>query len=74
MLVSVDASVAAAWRLPDEASETADQLIVQAHSGFVSLQAPGLWRREAGTVLRMATVRKRASRSHGSSAMPCLSL
>jgi predicted nucleic acid-binding protein len=69
MLVSVDVSVAAAWLLPDEASDAADQLVAQALAGAISMQAPGLWAWEVGNVLRMATVRKRITRSHWSTAL-----
>ena len=58
-LITIDASAAAAWLLPDETSEQADELFAQAVSRSVSLQAPGLWAWEVGNLLRMAQRRGR---------------
>lgn len=73
MLVSVDVSVAAAWLLPDRASEAADQLVAQFLAGAISMQAPGLSSWEVGNVMRMATVRKRITRGHWSAALRAMS-
>jgi predicted nucleic acid-binding protein len=58
-VVTVDASAAAAWLLPDEANDAADRLFARARSGAVSLLAPGLWVWEIGNLLRMAVRRQR---------------
>lgn len=62
MLVTLDASVAAAWVLADEASSACDAILANAINGVISLQAPGLWSWETGNLLRMATLRKRIDR------------
>ena len=63
MVVTLDASVAAAWLFADEASPACDGVLVDAVNGATQLQAPGLWSWETGNLLRMATLRKRLQRS-----------
>jgi predicted nucleic acid-binding protein len=58
-LVTLDASVAAAWLLPDEASEAADNLYAAMLAETTTLQAPALWTWELGNLLRMASRRGR---------------
>ncbi len=58
-VVTLDASVAAAWLLPDEASEAADSLYAAMLTQSASLQAPALWAWEVGNLLRMASRRGR---------------
>ena len=58
-LVTLDASVAAAWLLPDEASDAADTLYADMLAKTTSLQSPALWAWELGNLLRMASRRGR---------------
>ena len=58
-VVTLDASVAAAWLLPDEASDAADALYAGMLAKTTSLQAPALWAWELGNLLRMASRRGR---------------
>jgi predicted nucleic acid-binding protein len=58
-LVTLDASVAAAWLLPDEASDAADDLYAGMLAETTALQAPALWAWELGNLLRMASRRGR---------------
>jgi predicted nucleic acid-binding protein len=62
-LLTVDASAAAAWLLPDESSAQADALYEQALSKQLQLQAPGLWAWEMGNLLHMARRRERITSS-----------
>ena len=73
MVVTLDASVAAAWLFPDEASPAADAMLANAVSGGVRLQAPGLWAWETGNLIRMATVRRRLARRDWPAALQTLS-
>lgn len=57
--MTLDASVAAAWLLPDEASDAADALYVAVLNKSSALQAPALWAWEVGNLLRMASRRGR---------------
>ncbi len=57
--ITIDASAAAAWLLPDEASASGDQLYNDAVDGGRPFQAPALWAWEAGNLLRMAVRRGR---------------
>jgi predicted nucleic acid-binding protein len=59
MAITVDASAAAAWLLPDEASAATDQLYQQAAGDAQVLQAPALWAWETGNLLWMACRRGR---------------
>ena len=59
--ITIDASAAAAWLLPDEASPAADTLYAQAIEGNEVFQAPALWAWESGNLLRMAVRRGRLS-------------
>lgn len=58
-LITIDASAAAAWLLPDEASPQGDALYEQALSKALHFQAPGLWAWEMGNLLHMARRRAR---------------
>ncbi|MBC7942755.1 MAG: type II toxin-antitoxin system VapC family toxin [Chitinophagaceae bacterium] len=60
-VLTLDASAAAAWLLPDEASDAADLLYQQVLGQQTRLQAPGLWSWEVGNLLRMAARRGRLS-------------
>lgn len=57
--ITIDASAAAAWLLPDEASAAADSLYNDAVLGRDGFQAPALWAWEAGNLLHMALRRRR---------------
>lgn len=57
--VVVDASVAAAWLLPDECSETAEDWFAQACADEGRFWAPALWCWEVGNLLLMAARRGR---------------
>ncbi len=59
MAITVDASAAAAWLLPDEASAATDQLYQQAAGDAQVLQAPALWVWETGNLLWTACRRGR---------------
>lgn len=72
MLVTIDASVAAAWLLPDEATPACDELLAQSVAGSITLRAPGLWLWETGNLLRMALMRKRLTRNDWNSAVQIL--
>lgn len=62
MRITIDASVAATWLLPDEANARSDELLKRAVAGDMHLQAPALWLWEVGNLLRMATQRGRLRR------------
>jgi len=55
LTITIDASAAAAWLLPDEASPAADRLYSQAVELHEAFQAPALWAWEAGNLLHSAT-------------------
>jgi predicted nucleic acid-binding protein len=59
LTITIDASAAAAWLLPDEASPAADHLYSLAVEHQESFQAPALWAWEAGNLLHMAARRGR---------------
>ena len=59
MPITVDASAAAAWLLPDEASAATDQLYMQAAGETQVFQAPALWAWETGNLLWVACRRGR---------------
>lgn len=59
MAITVDASAAAAWLLPDEASAAADRLYEQAATDAEVFQAPALWAWETGNLLLTACRRGR---------------
>ncbi len=59
MPVTLDASAVAAWLLPDEASEAADRLFVEAVQASELFQAPALWAWETGNLLTTACRRGR---------------
>jgi predicted nucleic acid-binding protein len=59
MAITIDASVVAAWLLPDEASPAADQLYALALQANEVFQAPGLLTWEVGNLLNTACRRKR---------------
>ena len=52
--VVLDASVAAAWLLPDEASEASRRVYVRTRRGSLVLHAPELWLWECGTIIASA--------------------
>jgi predicted nucleic acid-binding protein len=55
----VDASFAAGWLLPDEATPVADKLLAKQEAGLVRLHVPHLWTYEVGNLLLMAHRRHR---------------
>ena len=57
----VDASVTAAWLLPDEASAASRHVYSQVRKGAVDLHAPDLWLWECGNVIANAVKRRRLS-------------
>ena len=59
MPITIDASAAAAWLLPDEATPAGDQLYRRALRDGDVFQAPALWAWEAGNLLHMACRRGR---------------
>jgi predicted nucleic acid-binding protein len=72
MAVTLDASAAAAWLLPDEASAAADQLYAQALQASELLQAPSLWAWETGNLLTTACRRGRLTVRQAASALQLL--
>ena len=59
--VVLDASVAAAWLLPDEASEASRRVYVRTRRGSLVLHAPELWLWECGNIIASAVKRRRIS-------------
>ena len=57
--VVLDASVAAAWLLPDEASEASRRVYVRTRRGSLVLHAPELWLWECGQIIAAAVKRRR---------------
>jgi predicted nucleic acid-binding protein len=57
--VVLDASVAAAWLLPDEASEASRRVYVRTRRGSLVLHAPELWLWECGHLIAAAVKRRR---------------
>lgn len=57
----VDASVTAAWLLPDEASAQSKRVYALLRKGAVDLHAPDLWLWECGNVIANAVKRRRLS-------------
>jgi predicted nucleic acid-binding protein len=57
--VVLDASVAAAWLLPDEASEASRRVYVRTRRGSLVLHAPELWLWECGGIIGSAVKRRR---------------
>ena len=57
--VVLDASVAAAWLLPDEASEASRRVYVRTRRGSLVLHAPELWLWECGNIIASAVKRRR---------------
>ena len=61
----LDASVTAAWFLPDEASEAADNAYALMRRGTLVLHAPELWLWECGNIVANSVKRRRLSVSDG---------
>ena len=57
--VVLDASVAAAWLLPDQASEASRSVYVRSRRGSLELHAPELWLWECGNIVAGAVRRQR---------------
>ena len=57
--VVLDASVAAAWLLPDEASEASRRVYVRMRRGSLVLHAPELWLWECGNIIASSVRRRR---------------
>ena len=57
--VVLDASVAAAWLLPDEASEASRRVYVRMRRGSLVLHAPELWLWECGNIIASGVKRRR---------------
>jgi predicted nucleic acid-binding protein len=57
--VVLDASAAAAWLIPDERTETADQFYVGVRTQAGRFHAPSLWHWETGNLLLMSFRRGR---------------
>lgn len=72
-MITLDASAAAAWLLPDEASAAADRLYEQAVEGEEAFQAPALWAWETGNLIRMAERRGRMTAAQSKLAVRALS-
>ena len=71
--VTIDASAAAAWLLPDEASAAADRLYAEALQTTGAFQAPALFAWETGNLLAMAQRRSRITAAHADAALRVLS-
>lgn len=71
--ITIDASAAAAWLLPDEASPAADLLYARAVDGAEVFQAPALWAWESGNLLRMAERRGRLTAAQTGKAIRAIS-
>jgi predicted nucleic acid-binding protein len=59
--IVIDASAAAAWVMPDESRDSANDLYVQARSSRDLFHAPQLWPWEVGNMLVFGHRRKRIS-------------
>ena len=59
--VVVDASVTAAWLLPDEASVASRRVYARLRKGAIDMHAPELWLWECGNVIANAVRRRRLS-------------
>ena len=55
----LDASIAAPWFLPDEASDASDRVYALMRRGSLSLHAPELWLWECGNIIASAVRRQR---------------
>lgn len=70
--ITIDASAAAAWLLPDEATVAGDRLYAQALQTAGAFQAPALFAWEAGNLLATACRRGRITPEHADTAMRVL--
>jgi predicted nucleic acid-binding protein len=59
--VVVDASITAAWLLPDEASESSRAVYRRVRRGALELHAPQLWLWECGNIIANGVKRRRIS-------------
>ncbi|MCB1088635.1 MAG: type II toxin-antitoxin system VapC family toxin [Verrucomicrobiae bacterium] len=59
----IDVSFAACWIFPDEANDTADEVLGSIESGDLAPLAPVLWQHEFGNLLRSGTLRGRLTES-----------
>ena len=59
----LDASVTAAWLLPDEHTEGARKLYARLRGGTIDVHAPELWLAECGNVIASAVKRKRVAKA-----------
>jgi predicted nucleic acid-binding protein len=57
----LDASIAAAWFLPDEASDVSDNAYALMRRGTLILHAPELWLWECGNIVANSVKRRRLS-------------
>lgn len=57
----LDASITAAWFLPDEASEVAENAYARMRRGTLVLHAPELWLWECGNIIANSVKRRRFS-------------
>ncbi len=57
--VIIDASVTAAWLLPDEHSESAQRVYARIRLGELELHAPELWLWECGNIIANSVKRRR---------------
>ena len=57
----LDASIAAAWFLPDEASDVSDNAYALMRRGTLVLHAPELWLWECGNIVANSVKRRRLS-------------
>jgi predicted nucleic acid-binding protein len=72
--VVLDPSGAAAWVMPDEASDAAHALYAQACADEAALHAPQLWPWEMGNMLVMGLMRKRIPPDHVETALEMLAM
>lgn len=70
--VVADASICGAWILPDEASETAVELLGEIETGQVELVVPSIWIYEMGNLLKSACRRGRLTNAAARSAQELL--
>jgi predicted nucleic acid-binding protein len=68
----IDASVAGAWMLPDEASKHSDALLRDIAGGKVTAKVPTLWWYECANLARSAGLRKRLADSDARLALAAL--
>jgi predicted nucleic acid-binding protein len=71
--ITIDASVSAAWILPDEATPASERLLTEALEGRIRLVEPALWEYEMLNILKGAVTRRQMDEHGAKKALHLLS-